>query len=180
MRAPAPPVRIAAARLPGAQRHAFKYLTRAQIRQKRARAAHHPRCVSRLHLGTLARDGTPSRLRAASDACPPRCQHHPPEHRYARPDRSRPDCNSDHRCPARRHFHRTIAPPCVRCAACAASRCNAFPRCPDLMHRTARPATCAAAGACASRNRSTRTSATNGRAPVIRYNRERHYDEHAA
>jgi len=33
---------------------------------------------------------------------------------------------------------------------------------------------------CASRNRSTRTSATNGRAPVIRYNRERHYDEHAA
>ncbi|MCR4471201.1 hypothetical protein [Burkholderia sp. SCN-KJ] len=39
---------------------AFKYLTRARIRQDRMRAARHRLRVSRLHLGTLRRDGTPS------------------------------------------------------------------------------------------------------------------------
>jgi len=40
---------------------AFKYLTRARIRQNRMRATHHYRLrVSRLHLGTLRRDGPPS------------------------------------------------------------------------------------------------------------------------
>jgi len=39
---------------------ASKYLTRAQIRQNRMRAAHHRPRVSRLHLGTPRRNGTPS------------------------------------------------------------------------------------------------------------------------
>ncbi|MBR8081767.1 hypothetical protein KDX23_03305 [Burkholderia vietnamiensis] len=37
-RVPGSPVRIAAARSPGAQRHAFKYLTRTKIRQAGTRA----------------------------------------------------------------------------------------------------------------------------------------------
>ncbi|KVE01260.1 hypothetical protein WI91_22575 [Burkholderia vietnamiensis] len=37
-RVPGSPVRIAAARSPGAQRHAFQYLTRTKIRQAGTRA----------------------------------------------------------------------------------------------------------------------------------------------
>ncbi|KVZ99030.1 hypothetical protein WT36_27750 [Burkholderia territorii] len=58
---------------------------------------------------------------------------------------------------------------------CAATRRTALPRFPDLMHRAARcPIARGGEGI------RSRTFAANGRAPVIRYDRERHHDEHAA